>query len=60
MLQLRIRDPMDMSNFICCIAKVDTEMEALTATSLLGEDADAGFLFMAQDSNDFTASESTG
>ena len=44
-LQLRIRDLMDPKDFIWCTADANKEMEALTATALLGEDADAGFLF---------------
>lgn len=59
MHQLRIRDPMDLNDFICCTAEADTEMEALTATALLSEEADAGFLFTAQESSDFAESEST-
>lgn len=62
MHQLRIRDPMDLDDFVCCTAEADTEMEALTATALLSEEADAGFLFTAQessDSSDFAESEST-
>nr|CCA26796.1 AlNc14C416G11486 [Albugo laibachii Nc14] len=59
MHQLRLRDPRDLNDFIRCAAEADKEMEALTATALLSEEADAGFLFTAQESSDFPGSEST-
>nr|CCA26500.1 AlNc14C379G11207 [Albugo laibachii Nc14] len=59
MHQLHIRDPMDLNDFICCTVEAETEMEALTATSLLSEVAGSGFLFTAQETKDFTESEST-
>nr|CCA19907.1 hypothetical protein TRIADDRAFT_5525 [Albugo laibachii Nc14] len=58
MHQLRIRDPMDLNDFICCAAEADTEMDARTATALLSEEANAGFLFTTQESSEFTESES--
>ena len=45
MLQLRIRDTMGLNDFISCTAEVDGEMDALTVTALLSEEADAGILF---------------
>lgn len=60
MQQLRVRDPMHLNNFICCVSVNDTEMEMLNATDLHSEDADAEFLCTAQESsdgNDFAESE---
>ena len=52
-----IRDPMDLNDFICCSAKVNTQIEALTFTSLLSEEADVGFLVTAHDEGNFTESK---
>ena len=59
MCQLRTRYPMALNDFICCTAEADTEMEALTATSLLCEEGNSGFLLTAQESSDFKESEPT-
>ena len=50
---------MDLNDFICCTAEAGTEMEALTTTALLSEEAEAGFLLTAQESRYFKESEST-
>ena len=44
MCQLRIRNPMDPIDFICCTFGADTEMEVLNTTELLREEEDAEFL----------------
>nr|CCA18681.1 conserved hypothetical protein [Albugo laibachii Nc14] len=59
MHQLRIRDPMDLNDLICCIVEAETEMEAPTSTALVSDEAGSGFLLTAQESSDFTESEST-
>ena len=59
MLPLRIRDPMNLDDFMSYTAEANTEIEALNATALPSKYVDDGFLFSAQDSSDFTELEST-
>uniref|UniRef100_A0AAV1UFZ2 Uncharacterized protein n=1 Tax=Peronospora matthiolae TaxID=2874970 RepID=A0AAV1UFZ2_9STRA len=59
MRQLRIRDPMDLNEFIYCTADTDTEVKALIAKDLLSEVAEKEFLLTTQESKDFKDLELT-
>ena len=59
MCQLRIGDPMDFNDSICCTAKTDTETEALSAIALISKEVDAGFVITANESSNFKESDST-